>query len=453
MKRHLKKQLMELVELLSEAHENLVQCLNNGDMESAVTCLLDCQNTAIAVGQRIDDSEGEGTTSVKALEEYCELIFQIYNQLVNGETYVVDKLYKKLRESLFEINYRMQNDLPEIKEVVFLPYKASMWDSLETVWKKADADPEVEAKVIPIPYYDINPDGSYGEMHYEGDEFPGDVPVISYEKYNLEANHPDEIYIHNPYDDKNFVTSIHPFFYSKNLKKYTDKLIYIPYFVLEEPDTNNKSALEGMKHFVQLPAVFNADEVIVQSENMRKAYIECMVMYAGEENREYYEKKIKGTGSPKIEKIKSMTMEDVTLPEEWKKFIYKSDGRRKKIIVYNTSLTAFLQNPEQMLKKIRDVFRVFDENREEVALLWRPHPLLKATISSMMPQLREAYDKIVEYYKYNEIGIYDDTPDLDRALVMADAYYGDPSSLVTLCKAIKMPIMIQNAMVISEGGD
>ncbi len=71
----------------------------------------------------------------------------------------------------------------------------------------------------------------------------------------------------------------------------------------------------------------------------------------------------------------------------------------------------------------------------------------------MMPQLREAYDKIVEYYKYNEIGIYDDTPDLDRALVMADAYYGDPSSLVTLCKAIKMPIMIQNAMVISEGGD
>ena len=453
MKRHLKKQLMELVGLLSEAHENLVQCLNKGDIDSAVACLLDCQNTAIAVGQRIDESEGEGTTSVKALEEYCELIFQIYNQLINGESYVVDKLYKKLRKSYFEITNRMQNDLPEVKEVVFLPYKASMWDSLETVWKKADADPGVEAKVIPIPYYDINPDGSYGEMHYEGNEFPGDVPVISYEKYNLESNHPDEIYIHNPYDDNNLVTSIHPFFYSKNLKKYTDKLVYIPYFVLEEPDSNNKCALEGMKHFVQLPAVFNADEVIVQSENMRKAYIECMVMYAGEESREYYEKKIKGTGSPKIEKIKSMTMEDVTLPEEWKKYIYKSDGSRKKIIVYNTSLTAFLQNPEQMLKKILDVFKVFDENRDEVALLWRPHPLLKTTISSMRPQLAEAYDKIVKYYTDKEIGIYDDTADLDRALVMADAYYGDPSSLVTLCKAIKMPIMIQNAMVISEGGD
>ena len=450
MKRRLKKQLMELVELLSEAHENLVQCLNKGDIDSAVTCLLDCQNPAIAVGQKIDEAEGEGTTSVKALEEYCELIFQIYTQLTNGESYFVDKLYKKLRKIHFEITNRMQNDLPEVKEVVFLPYKASMWDSLETVWKKADADPMVEAKVIPIPYYDINPDGSYGEMHYEGTEFPDDVPVISYEKYNLEVNHPDEIYIHNPYDDKNFVTSIHPFFYSGNLKKYTDKLVYIPYFVLEEPDINNKSALEGMKHFVQLPAVINADEVIVQSENMRKAYIECMVMYAGEESREYYEKKIKGTGSPKIEKIKSMSMEDVTIPEEWKKFIYKPDGSRKKIIVYNTSLNALLQQSEQMLKKILDVFKVFEEYRDEVALLWRPHPLIKATICSMRPKLWDAYEKIVKYYKDNEIGIYDDTADLDRALVIADAYYGDPSSLVTLCKAIDMPIMIQNAMVICD---
>ena len=450
MKKHLKKQLMELVGLLSDAHENIVQCLDKGDMDSAVTCLLDCQNTAIAVGQKIDESEGEGTTSVKALENYCELIFQIYNQLINGESCVVDKLYKKLRKSLFEITNRMQNDLPEIKEVVFLPYKASMWDSLETVWKKADADPQVEAKVIPIPYYDINPDGTYGEMHYEGNEFPKDVPVTSYEKYNLEANHPDEIYIHNPYDDQNLVTTVHPFFYSKNLRKYTDKLIYIPYFVLEETDPNNKSALEGMKKFVKLPAVLYADEVIVQSENMRKVYIECMVMYTGEENRDYFEKKIKGTGSPKIEKIKSMTMEDVAIPEEWKKFIYKPDGSRKKIIIYNTSLTAFLQDPEQMLKKIRDVFNVFVEHKADVALLWRPHPLMKATICSLKPELWEEFEERIKYYKDNEIGIFDDTADLDRALVMADAYYGDPSSLVTLCKAVNMPIMIQNAMVISN---
>lgn len=59
-----------------------------------------------------------------------------------------------------------------VNEVVFLPYKASMWDSLESVWRKYDADPEWRAKVVPIPYYDKNADGSFGEYHYEGNEYP-----------------------------------------------------------------------------------------------------------------------------------------------------------------------------------------------------------------------------------------------------------------------------------------
>lgn len=111
-----------------------------------------------------------------------------------------------------------------------------MWDSLESVWKKYDADPEWDARVIPIPYYDKNPDGTFSEFHYEGNDYPDYVPITFYKNCDLEGNHPDEIYIHNPYDDANYVTSIEPYFYSKNIKNYTDKLIYIPYFVLREPD-------------------------------------------------------------------------------------------------------------------------------------------------------------------------------------------------------------------------
>lgn len=43
-----------------------------------------------------------------------------------------------------------------------------MWDSLESVWKKAAADERCEAYVVPIPYFDKNPDGSLGQMHYDG---------------------------------------------------------------------------------------------------------------------------------------------------------------------------------------------------------------------------------------------------------------------------------------------
>ena len=44
--------------------------------------------------------------------------------------------------------------------VVFMPYNASMWDSLHTIWAAAHADPRVEAIVVPIPYADRLPDGS-----------------------------------------------------------------------------------------------------------------------------------------------------------------------------------------------------------------------------------------------------------------------------------------------------
>ncbi|MDR0949628.1 MAG: hypothetical protein LBM69_08960 [Lachnospiraceae bacterium] len=337
----------------------------------------------------------------------------------------------------------MQDSISAKKKVVFLPYKASMWDSLESVWKQAAANSAIDAKVIPIPYFDKNPDGSFREMHYEGELFPDYVPIIPYQLYDFEKNHPDEIYIHNPYDECNTVTSVLPAFYSKNLKQYTDKLIYIPYFVLGEVDFNNRKNLEEMAHFAQIPAVIFADQVIVQSENMRKLYIESMVMMGGEKIRNIFEKKILVSGSPKVEKIRSMTLEDIRIPDTWNKYLYRTDGSKKKVVLYNTSISAFLQYSEQMLDKMERVFERFQSSQKDEVLLWRPHPLLKETIRSMRPQLLERYETVVEKYKQDDFGIYDDTADVDRAILLADVYYGDLSSLTVLCEAVQKPVIIQ----------
>ena len=90
------------------------------------------------------------------------------------------------------------------------------------------------------------------------------------------------------------------------------------------------------------------------------------------------------------------------------------------------------------------MFRVFEKNKEKVALLWRPHPLMLTTMKSMRPELMERYQKIVGEYKKKKIGIYDDTSDLNRAIGLADAYFGDPSSVVQLCQKAGIPVMIQN---------
>ena len=75
------------------------------------------------------------------------------------------------------------------------------------------------------------------------------------------------------------------------------------------------------------------------------------------------------------------------------------DGSRKTVIFYNTSISALLESGEREFEKMRDVFRVFEENRDKAALLWRPHPLIKAAIEAMKPELRQEYEELVCEYR------------------------------------------------------
>lgn len=182
---------------------------------------------------------------------------------------------------------------------------------------------------------------------------------------------------------------------------------------------------------------------------MRQIYVNVITEFTKHTSadRKYWNEKILGLGSPKVDKVLNTRKDDVKVPREWLKIIEKEDGSWKKIIFYNTSITALLQNGEQVLKKIQDAFSMFKENTDEVALLWRPHPLIRATIEAMRPELWEEYEGIVREYCEAGWGIYDNTADIDRAIALCDAYYGDPSSLVRLCEEAGKPVMVQNVKI------
>jgi hypothetical protein len=449
MKKVVMTQLLQLLDALNEVHRLICSSIKDGLVSDAIVFLGDGQKAATVIRSTIDKLEGEGTIPATLLEEYGQFLHSIHEQLLAGELFEPSDLNYRLNKCRIRIYDSMNADIQVKKEVVFLPYKASMWDSLESVWRAAIADPGYEVYVIPIPYYDKNSDGSLRECHYEGTEFPADVPIVHYDHYSLEVNHPDMIFIHNPYDDANYITTVHPYFYSKNLKQFTDKLVYIPYFVLDELEPSDPSAVEKMLHFAQVSAVINADVVIVQSEKMRLCYIEALIQIAGEKTRKYWEKIILGLGSPKYDKVADTVVGDEDIPDEWKKIITKTDGRRKKVMLYNTTVSGILQNTELAVEKMEDVLKVFQSRKDEIALLWRPHPLLEATISSMRPEILEKYQKLIETFRISGWGIYDDTADLNRAIAMADAYYGDYSSVVQLCKKAGIPIMLQNMNIFS----
>ncbi|MBQ7678379.1 MAG: hypothetical protein IJT34_00825 [Butyrivibrio sp.] len=446
--------LTETLNTLLRGCDAVQDYCRQGQTVQATDLLASCQAAAIRIGESIEridreSSRCDGTEVVRTLEGYCEAIYRLHTPLSSGQELpqtqtdaAVEEQRILLRQAITQLGA-----LPICREVVFLPYKAAMWDSLEPVWRQMSEDPLVTAIVIPIPYYDRNPDMSFGELHDESGDFPPEVPITRASDYDFGARRPDAIYIHNPYDAFNRVTSVHPFFYSDHLKKFTPELVYIPYFVLGEPDPDNEEQLDRIEHFITVPAMEHADRVIVQSEAMREAYIRILTKAYGEQSRQVWERKIEGTGSPKIDRVTNLTERDQELPDAWRALILRPDGTRRKVILYNTGVTAMLENDEEMLAKIRDNLSIFYENREDVVLLWRPHPLIEATLSSMRPQLLTQWQQIVAQYRAAGWGIYDDTPELDRAIAVSDAYYGDWSSLVQLYQQTGKPIMIQNCEI------
>lgn len=461
MSKVVREQLLRAIELLQQGTQEIGNLIEKSRTEDCLGLLEDCQSLAIALGTRIEKLHGEGTAVVSALEEYCEDIYEMGENLQSTNKNSDDSLidgkrlkdkHSKLCEKVVQIKDELVSEFPDKMEVVFLPYKASMWDALESVWMAARDDENCEAYVIPIPYYTLDEEHNFKDFYYEGDQYPDYVPITDYQEYDLELHHPDKIFVHNPYDEFNTVTSVAPEFYLKKIKDYTEQLIYIPYFVLDEIDPNNQMAIDGMKHFCFLPGTVYADQVILQSEDMRTIYINEFIKASKEHgfnvDRKLVEKKFLGLGSPKFDKVLNTRREDLDIPEEWLRIIEKPDGSWKKIIFYNTSINALLKYDEQMLVKMRDVFGVFKENQEEIALLWRPHPLIKDTIESMRPHLWKEYQEIVQQYQEKGWGIYDDTVDMDRAVVLSDAYYGDVSSVVQVCQKTGMPVMIQDVEIL-----
>ncbi|MBN1183740.1 MAG: CDP-glycerol glycerophosphotransferase family protein, partial [Bacteroidales bacterium] len=229
-------------------------------------------------------------------------------------------------------------------------------------------------------------------------------------------------------DNNNYVTTVSPEYYSSSLKKYTDCLVYVPYFAFASMDSVEK-------HFFLMPGVLNADYVVVQSDEIRNAYMDAYEEYTG---KKADKKRFLALGAPMLDKAITTKGEDISVPEEWNEII-----AGKKVILYNTSIKNILVHGEKAIVKMEDVFRTFQE-QDDVVLLWRPHPLNNATISSMNPSLFNKYKKLIDNFREKKWGIYDDTSDVNRAIVLSDAYYGDDSSLLPMFGLTGKPILRQN---------
>ena len=298
-------------------------------------------------------------------------------------------------------------------KVVFFPYKASMWDSLETIYLAASKDGSCDVDVVPIPYYQLSENGA--KPSYEGDQFPSNISITHYSSYDLEKERPDIIFVHNIYDQYNTLTRVYDQYFTSNLKKYTDMLVYVPYclfsFVPPKPGSSVETIAYG------LPGVANVDRIILLGEYLEKAALKYGVP----------SDKLLTLGSPKTDKLVRSLRQGVEYPKHW---YTKFDN--KTVFLLDTQLAFFATtNPLEQLElliKVLNIPNIIDDS----VLIWRPHPLMSTALAKYAPYLLDYYTDLVKRIGENEYSnvVFDDNPDYFPALLAADTYLGTIASLM-----------------------
>lgn len=421
-----KSLLKESYARLQTLQQMIVSALQEGNGDVYFGALEESQQLAIDMGTLIEAVKGEGLESVSCLEKYCETLYLSSRQQAGA----VDQLLCDLKQ-LWQV---MSAEILDRKTVVFLPYKANQWEAIASQWKRAKEDGKSDVYVMPIPYYYKKYDGSVMESYYEGALFDDELAIVDYRKVDLALLRPDEIYIQNPYDEWDAVISVAPEYYSSVLQQQCDKLIYKIPFEVEEFDRDSERAYFNMRYYCTVPGVVRADQVIVQSKQIKQMYIEKLVEFAGSDTRELWEKKL-------VVEVKMAKEENVTASTD-----LLSTANRK-CIVYGHSACCLMEQGEQYLEKMQYAYRIFKENADRITVIFREHPMTADFTRNTNPKLLQQYEDLLATMQ-DEPWARPATDMTDAELAeSADAYYGDGDRLVLEFTQRKKPVMIQEVSI------
>ncbi len=386
-------ELKRMKEELMMGIENLCHTGNRQCADDLASLLGESQQLAVDLGTLLEQIKGEGCILVGMLERYCEILYRAY-EYIQGET-IKDTclLTQELDQTLQLLLKELKGNILNRKAILFLPVMAKDWDGLHSLWQAAAADENCDVYVAPLPYYYKDYDGSAKKICYEGEEFPEGITILDYKVLTteyLELLHPEVIVIQNPYDAWHPAISVPEIFYSVNIRRYTDKLVYVAPFVVEEFTKQNAREYANMQYYVTMPGVVYADVVLTQSENMKQMYVEKLTEFASEDTREHWE-----------EKIQFFPLEAKPKPANTKK--------RHKKILYGISSSILQEVPEDARRKIENNLKIFEDYKNEidVTVFHFPEESIHST---------EGYD----------------------------AYYGDPMPVMMEFVQAGKPVMIQS---------
>lgn len=475
---------------------------NEYSFDEVTGFLADIQDNVIQFGGLIESVKGEGTGTVSQLEKFCEKLF-MFSQAISGNDEVsvdnadaylesIKSSFDALQDCITDILSNIDTEIINRRIVMFFPVKAKYWNSLKPIYEKEIRDSNTDVFVVPLPYYYKEYDGSFkSEAQYEGNEienliceeidkidairdcqesekksdydnFQTSVNILHYDNCNLSLICPDVIYINNPYDEFNMSSSVPQYYYAKNLKKYTEQLVYVPFFKSMEFEKSNYPCWYNMQYYCTVPGVVIADEVWVQSEGIRARYIEKLDEWSdksvnsesdqNESNEEGYTSEIKDSKwSSKIKVITDIYPEyfDVppAVPNGLKTFYEDAKNNHKKIMVFYINAGTIVEYEDAYFEKMNRCLGTFKESKDKISIIMTADFGIIELLSKHRVELFGKWQQFVDEFKSAEIGIYANDviskEEMSMLVGISDAYYGNPSVVCKDFELAKKPVMIQ----------
>jgi hypothetical protein len=237
--------------------------------------------------------------------------------------------------------------------------------------------------------------------------------------------------------------TVHEFFYSSNLKQFTDELVYVPCFSTYDPGEDDAKAVTAIRMLVEQPAVVNADRVVVCSDRIREIYLQRALELSGAETEMYWKQKIVTVNeySGNQEEVESIAGGQVTTPE-WDELL--SNKPAGKVIVYYISISFILKGREKAIDKISRSLDIFAEAGDDIIAIVEPQEAILNQLVTIDTDLGSRFTDVL----YKAAGIANVI--VDRGGIAINhmdkwsAFYGDRGSLALKCIEAGIPVMIEN---------
>ena len=392
----LRSELNEYISIINEAGALAEKCFNSGDVESGNVLLEKC----------------------KSLAENAETIEKKLNG--NGRD-----------------------------RVIFFTWKAQYWDSFEPYYL-SEVEAGNEVFVIPMPYIRLTEARRHTGEYLETEGFPSYVELTSFNDFNYSDGRINRMYIQFPYDDANGASLTRPFFNTESLRKYTDELIYIPWFELDEYGTDDVRAMYMMKFFARIPGMVTVDKVYL-SENqawLKDIYVYDLVDWAGEDTRQIWEEK--------IQVVSFVNDEQSNASEKGLIDSVESDKQQQKTLFYYIGTGQILADAEQMIEKLKKNYDVFEESQGKIKVKLFIECGLKESLARLEPKHIRDFNEVCDKYRKSgwcEVIDADVPVDVNNREMMdnlingADAFYGDGGVIMHMFSRAKKPVMMQNVAI------